>query len=56
MVLSAVNSFDPDGDALDFTWFFTTIPPLSQQTDDDIEADLPTGGASISLIVTLYER
>jgi len=37
VVLTAMNSFDPDGDALDFTWFFTTIPPLSQQTDDDIE-------------------
>ena len=34
--LTAVNSFDPDGDTLDFTWFFTTIPPLSQATDDDI--------------------
>jgi hypothetical protein len=34
--LSAVNSFDPDGDTLDFTWFFTTQPPLSDLTDDHI--------------------
>ncbi|MEE2828797.1 MAG: MopE-related protein, partial [Myxococcota bacterium] len=36
VVLSAANSYDPDGDTLDFTWFFTTIPPMSQLTDDDI--------------------
>ena len=36
VTLSAVNSYDPDGDTLDFTWFFTTTPPLSQLTDDDI--------------------
>ncbi len=34
--LTAANSFDPDGDTLDFTWFFTTRPPLSQLDDDDI--------------------
>ncbi len=34
--LSAANSYDPDGDTLDFTWFFTTRPPLSDLTDDDI--------------------
>ncbi|MCO4772501.1 MAG: putative metal-binding motif-containing protein [Deltaproteobacteria bacterium] len=34
--LSAANSYDPDGDTLDFTWFFTTVPPLSDLTDDDI--------------------
>ena len=34
--LTAVNSYDPDGDTLDFTWFFTTRPPLSDLTDDDI--------------------
>ena len=34
--LTAANSFDPDGDTLDFVWFFSTQPPLSQLTDDDI--------------------
>ena len=34
--LTASNSYDPDGDTLDFTWFFTTLPPLSDLTDDDI--------------------
>ncbi len=34
--LTAANSYDPDGDTLDFTWFFTTRPPLSDLTDDDI--------------------
>jgi len=34
--LSAENSYDPDGDTLDFTWFFTTQPPNSDLTDDDI--------------------
>ena len=37
VILTAQSSFDPDGDTLDFTWFFTTMPPLSQLTDDDIE-------------------
>ncbi len=35
--LTAASSFDPDGDTLDFTWFFTTQPPLSQLEDDDID-------------------
>ncbi len=34
--LTAASSFDPDGDTLDFTWFFTTRPPVSDLTDDDI--------------------
>jgi len=34
--LSAANSYDPDGDTLDFVWFFTTQPPASELTDDDI--------------------
>jgi len=34
--LSGVNSFDPDGDTLDFTWFFSTQPPASVLTDDDL--------------------
>jgi hypothetical protein len=34
--VSGANSYDPDGDTLDFTWFFTTRPPLSQLIDDDI--------------------
>jgi hypothetical protein len=34
--LSGANSYDPDGDTLDFTWFITTQPPLSQLTDDEI--------------------
>jgi hypothetical protein len=36
VLLSGANSYDPDGDTLDFVWFFTTLPPLSQLTDDDI--------------------
>jgi hypothetical protein len=34
--LSGANSYDPDGDTLDFVWFFTTQPPLSQLNDDAI--------------------
>ncbi len=34
--LTAASSFDPDGDTLDFNWFFTTQPPVSDLTDDDI--------------------
>ena len=36
VLLSAASSFDPDGDTLDFNWFFTTQPPISDLTDDDI--------------------
>jgi len=36
VLVSAVNSYDPDGDPLDFDWFFTTTPPISQITDADI--------------------
>ena len=34
--LTAANSYDPDGDTLDFTWFFTTQPPNSDLTDADL--------------------
>ena len=34
--LTAAGSFDPDGDTLDFSWFFTTQPPISDLTDEDI--------------------
>ncbi len=36
VALSGRNSYDPDGDTLDFTWFFTTKPAVSARTDDDI--------------------
>ena len=36
VTVSAANSYDPDGDTLDFSWFFTTTPPISQITDVDI--------------------
>ncbi len=35
--VSAENSYDPDGDTLDFTWFFTTLPPLSDLSDNDLQ-------------------
>ena len=34
--VSAASSYDPDGDTLDFTWFFSTQPLGSVLTDDDI--------------------
>jgi hypothetical protein len=36
VAVSAENSYDPDGDTLDFVWFFTTLPPLSDLTDNDL--------------------
>jgi len=36
VTLTAANSYDPDGDTLSFTWFFTTMPPVSEQSDDDL--------------------
>jgi hypothetical protein len=36
VLVSAENSYDPDGDTLDFTWFFTTVPSLSDLTDNDL--------------------
>ena len=36
VAVSAANSYDPDGDTLDFVWFFTTLPPLSDLTDNDL--------------------
>jgi hypothetical protein len=36
VTLTAENSYDPDGDTLDFTWFFTAKPSLSQLDDADI--------------------
>ncbi len=34
--VTAASSYDPDGDTLDFTWFFNTTPPDSDLDDDDI--------------------
>ncbi len=34
--VSAENSYDPDGDTLDFNWFLTTTPALSDLTDNDL--------------------
>jgi hypothetical protein len=45
--LTAASSFDPDGDTLDFVWFFTTKPPLSQRTDDDIEGRFEMVGSFV---------
>ena len=42
VTVSAENSYDPDGDTLDFNWFFTTTPPISQVTDADL-----VGGTSM---------
>ncbi len=36
VLVSAANSYDPDGDTLDFNWFFTTTPPISQVSDANI--------------------
>jgi hypothetical protein len=36
VMLTAANSYDPDGDTLDFVWFFSTKPPSSHIDDDDI--------------------
>ncbi|MBJ96033.1 MAG: hypothetical protein CMP23_16335 [Rickettsiales bacterium] len=36
VTVSAANSYDPDGDTLDFNWFFTTTPPISQLENGDL--------------------